>query len=301
MAKHNAEAFTGLLCTMKNVPAKYSKQERATLTAIRDDIMQRPADYQEGATYLKREFGPEARHGYALADWEKWKDEPAQKGAWEAVADRLSADIADNAKRRPYRGEVLRELSAPPRPADWPLSKCFCTATEALFTASGNGCDHATAQAVLLLAVMLWDWEAEKSHELFALFGNWDERWMAATEYVYEDVGPQAWMDNVDGALDILPRVGPRVRKAIAPAVVTADAAQAGVKAEPLSDTEQVAFDIISEHPDGKAISAKDLLREMQKRRVTITEGHLFRCIIPHLKACRGVKNRRCVGYYLPR
>lgn len=205
--------------------APYTKQDRSLLRQVRDDIMKHPEDYREGAAYLKQEFGPEKRHAYALANWEKWKNEPAQKMAWKAQADLQSADIADNAKRRRYRGKVLRELMAPPRLDDWPLSRCFCTVTEALFRATGSGCDDATAQAVLLLAVMLWDQQAETRHDLFTLFGTWDERWMA-TDLVHESDRLKVWMNNVDGALDILPRVGPRVRQAMAAAIVTADAAQ---------------------------------------------------------------------------
>jgi hypothetical protein len=79
-----------------------------------------------------------------------------------------------------------------------------------------NGEHHdAKAQAVLLLAVMLWDADADTRHPIFATFAPWGattageiesiSRW-AATSFLHEQSDLRRWMDTVRTAWQTRPK-----------------------------------------------------------------------------------------------
>lgn len=194
--------------------ATYTPDDVSLLTNIRSDILARPASYCDGETFLRTEYGPERLQQDAMAHWKRYKDHPNEMAQNHFVAQHQSQDIADPVQRETRFQEVLEQLSAPPKADQWGLDTCACRAISQLMKSHGEHHD-AKAQAVLLLAVMLWDADAYKRHSIFTLFGVWgatpadkiesSARWVAAS-FLNDQSSMRSWMNTVRMAWTALPK-----------------------------------------------------------------------------------------------
>lgn len=177
--------------------------------------MNRPNAYQTGAAFLQEQYGPERLRQDGVAEWERFRDHPTQQASNRATAEFMTRGITNATERDARQREVLDQLSAPPGPKRWCLAACAYQAIQGLLEGMADEHHDAKAQAILLLAVMLWDAEADKRHPIFSVFGAWGatpagrfsslSRWVAAS-FLSTDVNLRRWMDTVRMAWIALPR-----------------------------------------------------------------------------------------------
>jgi hypothetical protein len=236
--------------------AGYAPADVDLLSAIRSDILNRPEAYAEGRSYLEQQYGPEALYKHALADWKKWKDDPTQQASDRATAElivgiekkertslrgtaQLIRGVVKPAQRKARRSEILEQLSAPPKTEDFTFAVCASRAIQGLMDAMANEYHAAKAQAVLLLAVMLWDAGADKRHPIFALFGPWGagpdgsgdlNGRCLATYFVDKKADRRRWMHTVRVAAKAMPRPRDDEADALADAKPQAPTAEANAE-----------------------------------------------------------------------
>jgi hypothetical protein len=194
---------------------QYASVDVDLLSEIRDDILNRPSAYRAGENFLREQYGPERLRRDTLGDWEQLKDHPTEKESNRALADKMTRVIADPAERETRHREILEQASGPPNPEQWTPAACACRAIQGLRNAMNGEHHDAKAQAVLLLAVMLWDANADKRHSIFTAFGAWGttpageinsiSRW-AATSCLDEQSDLRRWMETVRMAWKALPK-----------------------------------------------------------------------------------------------
>jgi len=197
--------------------ANYSFDDVALLAQIRADILNHPSAYSAGEIFLKEQYGPQRLHKDALADWERDKDHPTQQASHRDSARYLTRAIADATERETRYRETVEQLSDAPRLDQWTHAACASQAIQGLRDAMADGHQDAKTLAVLLLAVMLWDADADTRHAIFTLFGPWGvtpagevesiSRW-AATVFLDDEANFRRWMDTVRMAWTAMQQTG---------------------------------------------------------------------------------------------
>lgn len=163
---------------------------------------------------MRTEYGPNRLHQKAQAEWERFKDDRTQRASNHEVARRESCKVANSIDREARFREVLEQVSGPPRAERWTPGACACQAIQGLLSAQGREHHDAKAQAVLILAVVIWDADADQRHAVFTLFGPWGatpvgeiesvSRW-AATYFLHNEADLRRWMDTVRMAWMAMP------------------------------------------------------------------------------------------------
>lgn len=188
------------------MPVRYTRAQIRMLSQRRADILRRPGAYKDGYLLLQSRFGQERIRQEVMEEWERNRSDPTWQKANQDTARREAQVIANPAQRAARYREVLEQLSAPPSPNRWSPAACVCRALQELMDAMDGPYHDAVAQAVLLLAVLLWDADADKRHHIFALLGPWGVtpsgereglgRW-AATYFLHYPAVFDRWKDTV--------------------------------------------------------------------------------------------------------
>lgn len=161
------------------------------LADICRDILARPDAYRDGESFLREQYGPERLHQEAMASWKQSGEDPIER----------------------------------PKLEEWTPTACAYQAIQGLRKAPKTLHDT-RAKAILLLAVMLWDPDADTLHPIFSVFGSWGvtpageieevSRW-SATYFVHDPAEAQEWMMTVSKAWTKLQRLaranGPGAKK----------------------------------------------------------------------------------------
>jgi len=197
--------------------ANYSFDDVALLAQIRADILNHPSAYSAGEIFLKEQYGPQRLHKDALADWERDKDHPTQQASHRDSARYLTRAIADATERETRYRETVEQLSDAPRLDQWTHAACASQAIQGLRDAMADGHQDAKTLAVLLLAVMLWDADADTRHAIFTLFGPWGVTQgncmftpsvTPATVFLDDEANFRRWMDTVRMAWTAMRQTG---------------------------------------------------------------------------------------------
>ncbi len=188
----------------------YSPEGTQLLADIRDDILARPDFYREGGVFLETQYGPDALHAAAMADWERCNDHGTHVASTAAAAAALVESIEDPAERQVEYQTILSEMKAPPKRERWTAAACARSAVDDMLSRSGETHNDTRAKAVCILAVLLWDENADRRHPLFELFGPWGisatgemtsvSRWAAGEIFGECDSRRRQWVEQVRAA-----------------------------------------------------------------------------------------------------
>jgi excisionase family DNA binding protein len=193
----------------------YTPEDVSLLAQVRTDILARADCYRDAETFLRTRYGPDQLHQEAMAEWQA-DQHRMRVYAEEAIAPDYEPDEIDRVERR-----LAATHSPPPVPERWTPAACAAYAIQDLLASAGSTHNDTRAQAVLIVAVLLWDEDAHKRHDVFTMFGNWgftpagkleSASRNAAAYFLYgenflsEEKKLRPWMDMVGIAWTNLPR-----------------------------------------------------------------------------------------------
>jgi hypothetical protein len=170
---------------------KYSATTEMVLHAIRENVLARPELYSQGRAFLENRYSATQLHSEAMVDWEESERHPtamavnrfaAGKLSWEIIpASEKGCDEPERAQQRQLLQRHLDDqLAAAPKLEEWTAARRAARAIDELMAKEESTRSDARDAGILLLAVMMWDQDADKRHQIFDLFGSWNERWAAA-------------------------------------------------------------------------------------------------------------------------
>lgn len=193
---------------------RYTPADVSILATIRADILARPDAYRDGDALLRTEYAPDRLHKNAVTEWDQVKDLPANKAWNQQVAKDLTMGISAPTKRKARFHAIVENSSVPPRLEDFTPAARLSHAIHDMLGEQGLR-DPAKYQAILLLAVMLWDKKADKCNSIFDSFGPWEPApaqqgklfsRSLATDLLSGEDDSKRWMEVVKMAWNALPR-----------------------------------------------------------------------------------------------
>lgn len=196
------------------MPVNYSIDDVKLLGEIRDAILANSECFEQGADFLRTQYSPDRLRAQAFAEFKQHQQSPLAKQSDKDLAEYYARGIEDEDERQAALQHVQNAVGAPPNPMRWSPAACISRAMKHLIE-SREAHHDARGQAILLLAVMAWDANADARHKIFSVFGPWGieangqvtevGRWVA-TYSLHDPTKLRTWMSEVRKAWIGLPR-----------------------------------------------------------------------------------------------